>query len=216
MSSMKPIGRRDASLAESAYRAISQALLTGGLAPGSRLVMDDLAQQLDISRTPVRDALRRLEREGLVEPSGRRGYVVRQPEPTDSVHLYQAREAVECYAASVAAARGTDALSYVGKVVESVTDTDLADVNAVYHANLAVHRSFVEVVDNPVLLELFDTIWQGARGQAMFADYLAHERHHVSISRSHEPLVRALRKGPEAAYAAMRRHIAAGLNVHRS
>lgn len=216
MAGMKPISRRTSTLAESAYQSISRALLSGTIEPGSRLVMDDLAEQLDISRTPVRDALLRLQREGLVEPSGRRGYVVRQLQPADSVHLYQAREAVECYAAATVATIGGDAVAYVAKVIESVTDTDLDDVNAVYRANLAVHRSFVEAVDNPVLLELFDTIWQGARGQAMFADYLAHERNRVSITKSHEPLVRALRRSSDAASTAMRKHISAGLKVHRN
>lgn len=74
---MKPIGRGDLTLADVAYQRISEALFSGDLEPGSRLVMDQLAEQLDISRTPVRDALARLQREGLIEPTGRRGFVVR-------------------------------------------------------------------------------------------------------------------------------------------
>lgn len=214
MSGMKPIDRRGATLADSAYQRISEALLAGAIEPGSRLVMDQLAEQLDISRTPVRDALLRLEREGMVEPSGRRGYVVRELIGADSTHLYEAREAVECYAAARAAGLGQDAYEYVKKVVESVVDTDLSDVHAVYHANVAVHRAFVEVLDNPVLLELFDEVWQGARGMSMFADYRAHERNQVSITKTHRPLVRALRRGSEFAGEAMCAHIRAGLSVH--
>ncbi|WP_310961255.1 GntR family transcriptional regulator [Nocardioides terrisoli] len=216
MPGMKPIDRMGTTLADSAYQRISEALLAGTIEPGARLVMDQLAEQLDISRTPVRDALLRLEREGMIEPSGRRGYTVREFVPDDSVHLYQAREAVECYSARMAAELGKPAFDYIKKVVDSVGGTDLGDVQAVYRANLAVHRSFVEVLENPVMLDVFDEIWQGARGLAMFADYLAHERNRVSVSRAHEPLVRALRKGPEAAYEEMSAHIRAGLDVHKA
>lgn len=215
MPGMKPIDRHGTTLADSAYQRISEALLAGDIEPGSRLVMDQLAQQLDISRTPVRDALLRLEREGMIQPTGRRGYVVRELQSVDSLHLYQAREAVECYAARRAAEIGTDAIDYVRKVVDSVADTDLSDVREVYRANLAVHRAFVEVLDNPVMLNLFDEVWQGARGLAMFADYLARDRRRVNIARSHEPLVKALRTGPDAAYDAMAAHIRAGLDVHQ-
>lgn len=216
MPRMKPIDRHGATLADSAYQRISEALLAGTIEPGSRLVMDQLAEQLDISRTPVRDALLRLEREGKIEPSGRRGYVVREIQQDDSLHLYQAREAVECYSARVAGGMGDDAVDYIEKAVRAVAGTDLDDVRAVYQANLTVHRAFVEVLDNPVMLDLFDEIWQGARGQAMFADYLAHARNKVSIEKAHLPLVAALRKGPEAAYEAMVAHIRAGLIVHQA
>lgn len=215
MSAMKPIDRQGTTLADSAYIRISEALLARTIEPGSRLVMDQLAEQLDISRTPVRDALLRLEREGMIAPTGRRGYVVRELRATDSQHLYQAREAVECSAARWAAELGAEAVAHVRSAIESVSETDLSDVRAVYRANLTVHRSFVEVLDNPVMLDLFDQVWQGARGQAMFADYLAHERNRVNIASSHEPLLEALETGPDAACEAMLTHIRAGLDVHR-
>jgi DNA-binding GntR family transcriptional regulator len=211
---MKPIERQVNTLAESAYMRISEALLAGTIEPGARLVMDQLADQLGISRTPVRDALLRLEREGLIEPSGRRGYIVREIAPDDSQYLYEAREAVECFAARRAAELGGDAIAHIKQAVASVADTDMTDGRAIYQANLTVHRSFVEVLDNPVMLDLFDDVWQGARGLAMFGDFLAHDRSAMPIDKAHEPLVRALRKGPDVAYDAMKEHIRAGLQVH--
>ncbi|MDQ4051997.1 MAG: GntR family transcriptional regulator [Actinomycetota bacterium] len=213
---MKPIDRRATTLADSAYQRISDALLAGTIEPGSRLVMDQLAQELDISRTPVRDALLRLEREGLIEPSGRRGYVVRAVGVDDSIHLYEARESVECFAARRAAAMGAPAIEHVRAAVRAAAGTDLSDVRAVYEANLAIHRSFVEVLDNPVMLDLFDVVWQGARGLAMFGDYLAHASDQVAIDVAHEPLVKALEAGPDVAEKAMCEHIAAGRTIHES
>ena len=214
MSTMKPIDRKATTLADSAYQPISDALLAGTIEPGSRLVMDQLAQELDISRTPVRDALLRLEREGMIEPSGRRGYVVRAVGVDDSVHLYEAREAVECFAARRAAELGAPAIAHVRAAVRAAAGTDLGDVRAVYEANLAIHRSFVEVLDNPVLLDMFDVVWQGARGLAMFGDYLAHASEQVAIDAAHESLVEALEAGPDAAEKAMCAHIAAGRTIH--
>lgn len=213
-STMKPIARRSTTLADSAYERIADALLAGTIEPGARLVMDQLAEQLDISRTPVRDALLRLEREGLIEPTGRRGYVVREIAAVDTVHLYEARESVEGFAARRVAELGGEAVEHVAAVVKSVAGTDMDDARAVYRANLEVHRAFVEATGNPILLDLFDEIWQRARGFATFHDYLARDRSVTPVDRAHAPLVRALRKGPDASFEAMRAHIRAGKNVH--
>lgn len=211
---MRPIERRPTTLAETAYHQISDALLAGTIEPGARLVMDTLARELDISRTPVRDALLRLEREGMIEPTGRRGYVVRAVGSHDSHHLYEARESVECFAARRVAELGAPAIAHVRAVVESTRDIDLSDVRAVYEGNMSIHRSFVEVIDNPVMLDLFDVVWQGARGLAMFNHYLAHESAQVAIDEAHAPLVEALEAGPDAAEKAMSLHITAGRHIH--
>jgi DNA-binding GntR family transcriptional regulator len=213
---MKPIGRPNETLADIAYQRISEALLSGEIEPGERLVMDTLAEQLDISRTPVRDALLRLQREGLVSPAGRRGFVVSKVSEQDVVHLYQAREAVEGYAARRVAEIGGEAIDKVEKTVRSMEGIDMTDPRAVYTANMEIHRTIVEVTGNPTLLELFDQIWLRARGQVAFADYLAHDKRRTSVTESHLPLVEALRAGSDAAFAGMRKHIAEGLQVHRA
>ncbi len=100
--------------------------------------------------------------------------------------------------------------------MKSAAGTDLTDVRAVYEANLAIHRSFVEVLENPVMLDLFDVVWQGARGLAMFGDYMAHASDQVAIDVAHEPLVKALEAGPDAAEKAMCAHIQAGRTIHES
>lgn len=209
---MKPIGRRGSTLADSAYRQISDALLTKAIEPGTRLVMDQLAEQLDISRTPVRDALLRLEREGMVEATGRRGYVVREVQIADQIHVDQARVAVECFAAAEAAKIGKDAIDYISKVVDSVVDVDVRDVRTVFDASMTVHRAFVEVLDNPMMLDLFDYIWRDARFYAMWADYLVNEPARGNVARAHRPLVAALGDGPDAGSSAMREHINAHMN----
>lgn len=211
---MKPIGRTDTSLADVAYQRISEALLSGTLEPGSRLVMDQLAEQLDISRTPVRDALARLEREGMVEPTGRRGFVVRRLTPEDTLHLYEAREAVEGFAARRVAELGPEAIAKVRNTIRSTADIDMSDARAIYEANMTIHRAVVEASGNPALLDMFDMTWQRARGLVAFADYLARDRSGDTIECAHLPLIEAFEAGSDAAFAAMRDHIRKGRDTH--
>jgi DNA-binding GntR family transcriptional regulator len=88
--------------------AIRSAILDGKLAPGTRLSVPELARQLNVSRTPAREALFRLEREGLVSVTPRRGAVVLDGKPADLVELFEFREALEGMSARLAAERMTD------------------------------------------------------------------------------------------------------------
>src|SRR3984893_8789589 len=88
--------------------ALREAILTGRYAPGSRLVQDDLAETFGMSRIPLREALRRLEGEGLVVISPNRGAIVRPLAPKDVVDLYDLRLALESLALRRAAERYAD------------------------------------------------------------------------------------------------------------
>lgn len=206
---MKPI-EQDTSLADVAYRRISEALLSGALEPGSRLVMDQLAEQLGISRTPVRDALARLKREGMVQPTGRRGFVVRTLTAEDTVNLYEAREAVEGFAARRVAELGPEAIARVRSTVHSTADVDMSDARSIYEANMTIHRAVVEATDNPALLDMFDMIWQRARGLVAFAQFMERDRSGETIECAHLPLVAAFEEGSDSAFVAMRDHIRKG------
>src|ERR1700733_4897150 len=83
-----------ATTADAAYQALRQGILQGDLAPGERLRSDALANDLRVSRTPVREALRKLEAEGLVERSGS-GLIVREFSEKDLTELFYVREATE-------------------------------------------------------------------------------------------------------------------------
>ena len=195
-------------LADAAYRRISEAMLSGELAPGSRLVMDTLAARLQISRTPVRDALHRLEREGLLEPAGRRGFVVRRPGPDAVRHLFEAREAVEVFAARRVAELGT--AHEVAAAIDKAERMDLAQPSAAFAANLLVHRAVVEATGNAQLVDLFDAVWSRARTVQAYSRYFQRELVHLPIRDVHQELLDALAADPERAAAAMREHIRDG------
>ncbi len=88
--------------------AVREAILTGRYAPGTRLVQEELAEAFGMSRIPLREALRRLEGEGLVVITPNRGAIVRPLAPKDIVDLYELRLALESLALRRAAERFAD------------------------------------------------------------------------------------------------------------
>ena len=92
-------------LSEAVYEMIKQRLLSQELEPGTKLREEDLADQLGVSRTPVREAINKLEREGLVEIIPRYGTFVANISSKDVEEIYQLREAAECLAVGLALPR---------------------------------------------------------------------------------------------------------------
>jgi DNA-binding GntR family transcriptional regulator len=99
---------RGASHTEVAYTRLRRAIVHGELRPNERLIETDLADQLEISRTPIREVFQRLAGEGLIVRS-RRGWRVREHSPDEIGEIYEARAALEGYAAALAAVRGSEA-----------------------------------------------------------------------------------------------------------
>ena len=90
-----------------AYDAIRDSILAGRLAPGTQLIERVLAEELDISRTPIRDALARLDADGLVERIPHVGVFVRKLTAREALHVLELRRGIECASAGAAAQRAT-------------------------------------------------------------------------------------------------------------
>jgi len=102
------VGSSHRTLREVVSDEIRQMIIAGDLAPGERLFEDRLAEQLGVSRNPVREALRALEGTGLVEVVPRRGAYVSRFEPDRARQLLDLRSVLESYAAELAARNRTD------------------------------------------------------------------------------------------------------------
>ena len=100
--SLQPL-RRGLPLRDRIHERLRAAILSGELAPGTPVIEAELATRLGASRTPVREALRRLESEGLLEPRGLRGSVVRALDAGEVECITEIREALESLAARRAA-----------------------------------------------------------------------------------------------------------------
>jgi DNA-binding GntR family transcriptional regulator len=98
-----------ATTADAVYEILRQSILDGEFVPGQRLLSDALATEFKISRTPVREALRKLEAEGLIEAS-RSGLIVRELSEEDLTELFVVREALEGMVARLAAENASRAM----------------------------------------------------------------------------------------------------------
>ena len=95
-------------LREIVFDTLRQAIISGDLAPGERLMEVQLAEELGVSRTPVREAIRQLEQEGLVELVPRKGAYVTDISMSDLADVFEIRYALEGLAARLAAERATE------------------------------------------------------------------------------------------------------------
>lgn len=104
-----PVPKRHGDLGDRVYRQLKALILQYEFRPGHRLVTHDLAQRFEVSRTPVNQALARLEHEGYVTSRPNRGFQIAEIEPREADELFGLREALEAYAVELAAQRQTPA-----------------------------------------------------------------------------------------------------------
>jgi DNA-binding GntR family transcriptional regulator len=109
------------SLPQAIYLALHEAILVGRFRPGEALRQESLAKQFDASRVPVREALNRLEAEGLIALRPRRGFVVASLDLDEVIEIFQLRVVLEEHAGFVATERRTQAdVAEVGKILDQL------------------------------------------------------------------------------------------------
>ncbi|MEY3553701.1 MAG: hypothetical protein RL735_2049 [Pseudomonadota bacterium] len=128
-------------LGEAVYRALREALRSGVYRPGDRLREEEVANRLNVSRTPVREAFGRLVSKGLVVPGQGRGLIVRRLDQAEVVELYAMREILEAAAARLAARHASepeiDALRDIEKDFEAARDAaEMARLNRIFHESI--------------------------------------------------------------------------------
>jgi DNA-binding GntR family transcriptional regulator len=148
------------SLAIQIYGIIRQQIANGDLRPGERLSEGKFTRQLSISRTPVREALLKLEKDGLVICSSRRSYNVRILAVSDVLGIYQTLGILESAGVTLAAERITPEDIRVLKQYnqEMERDASTADLAAFGHRNHKFHNIFLAKIDNQILLEVCNSV----------------------------------------------------------
>jgi DNA-binding GntR family transcriptional regulator len=175
---------------------IRQLIITGELAAGEQLRQRDLAQRFGVSQTPVREALRRLESEGLVVGDAHRGFTVVEPDDGPVEENFQIRAALESLGASLAArkidAAGIDALRDLNDRMRALADGDprYTDLNREFHFTVYEHAG------SPLLLSLMRLLWASLHGGPQVS------RTHAESARQHEAIIDALSAGDAAAASA--------------
>ncbi len=148
--------------ADRAYQAIRDDIAAGRYEPGQRLVEAEIARRAGVSRTPVRQALRWLEREGVVEIEKRRGATMRALSAQQIADLYELRAQLEAFACRLAAQRAEDddraELRRLVKDFEIAVREDQSEhFVAVRATNAALHRKIAEMASNPFLEMALET-----------------------------------------------------------
>lgn len=151
-------GRRKGQLHTEAAAHLRSMVLSGELPPGTRLREQQLCAELGVSRTPVREALRTLAAEGLVDLLPNRSVVVSHLHAPDIADLFTVFGALEGLAAELACQKITEAeIAEIGRLLASMVDYHAAGDRAAYmRINQLIHQRTVEIADNPVL----HSVWQ--------------------------------------------------------
>ncbi len=147
-------------LADAAYNSLRGAILDGRLEPGSQLSVPDLARRMEISRSPVREAVQRLIADGLATAIPRKGAIVSEIEPSDLDDLFQVRALLEGLAAERAAERA-DAVALAGLqdlLEQHEAVVSAGDVAAQVELDMQYHRAIRKLADNSELNTILDRI----------------------------------------------------------
>lgn len=194
-------GQGAGTLADTAYRAVSDRLVTLRIRPGEPINDERIAAELGFGRTPVREALKRLEHERLVVSYPRRGTFATEVQIADLRHISEVRRELEPLAARMAAQRAGDAdrrvldglLARLAEVSDAGTDLIRLD--------MTVHRALYAATRNPYLedtLVRYDNL--ATRIWCLFLDRLPGLAGHVH---EHGPLLRAVVDGDAEKAAAL-------------
>lgn len=193
---------------ERVYRELKDVIIEGRLAPGARLVELDVATRFGVSRTPVREALRRLLDDHLVLADPMRGLVVRAAEADEVEEVYLVREMLDGLAARLATRRVTpDDLARLRLIIESMREgVKERRTDVVVNANIAFHDVIYRAAGNQTLTRLGNELRDFVRRFSSQA--FASAERVAAVLREHEALLEAMQRAdPEAAERASNEHL---------
>lgn len=190
------------------FQTLREAILKGDLRPGERLMELQLASRLGVSRTPIREAIRMLEQEGLAVTIPRKGAEVARMTEKNMEDVLQIREALDDLAVQVACDKMTK------QQLANLTQTMKNFENAVQTGNLSkivaydveFHDIIYESTDNPKLVTLLSNLREQIHRYRV--EYLKEKENYPMLIKEHEAILEALKeKNKERVVEAMRSHI---------
>lgn len=190
----------------SAYQRLREAIATGRLKPGARVLEQELAALLSMSRTPVREAVAALEAEGLVTSDGARGRVVTTLDYQSVMELYAVREVLEGTAAGLAARNASDMEVGALREMLALEETILDDPGKLADHNRRFHEAIYHCSHNRYIVRMLQYIQTGML-LLQPAGRVGAERRQTGLP-EHRAIVDAIAAhDPAAAEAAMRHHV---------
>lgn len=195
-------------LSQHVVASIREAILSGKLQPGQQLIEAELAEAMKVSRAPIREALRHLEEESLIQRIPYKGAFVAQLTAQDIRELYSLRSAIEAFSARLAAEHATVAdVATLEDILNRMQQAAQAkDQESVTALDLTFHRAVCQIAQHKLLLQVWNSLEQKVR----LILSLRHRLHRDfrDVIPMHVPLLDAIRAHDgEAAARAMMEHI---------
>lgn len=170
---------------------IREAILRGYLRPGQRLDQNELAELLNVSRSPVREALRTLAAEGLVQMYPHRGAVVAELSPEEVEEIYFIRGVLEGLAARLAAPRmDEDRIAALQAILEQMEQT--TDLDHWLELNRRFHGTIYHAINRPRLFSIIKNLRNTSA--PYIRQLIASSKHMEEVRESHRRILEACRK----------------------
>jgi len=147
-------------LREIVFQALREAIISGELKPGERLMEVQLAEEMGVSRTPVREAIRKLELEGLVVMVPRKGAYVAGLSMKDAADVFEVRQSLEGLAAALAAERITDEeIEALERILLEINDAaEKNDLNLIIQKDAEFHNILFKASRNDKLVQIINNL----------------------------------------------------------
>jgi DNA-binding GntR family transcriptional regulator len=199
-----------AKISEQVYDYLRSAIMTGRFAPGERLNLDELVEQLRVSKMPVKEAVSRLAAEGLIDVQARRGTYISRVDARDLAETFEVRRALEVLAGELAVERVTkgDIVKLRGLITEMEKAAGRQDFREHLEKNFQFHELIIGLSGNSKLLEIYRRLRAPIHIAGVHSRSVNWLARVDQEQREHRAIVRALEvRDPEAVAKAMNEHL---------
>lgn len=184
--------RRGEPVAGAVYRQLRDSIVDGAYPADSQLVQEQVADELGVSRTPVREALNRLAAEGLVTWVPRSGYTVNALTDADITDVFEVRHSLEVLALRHACGQlNRTQAARVRVLIAEMDEADPTDATAQFELNRRFHQAMIEPCRNRYLLGLLDQLWNNPVSRRITGSYIHDASNVTKMIHEHEQLLQA-------------------------
>lgn len=179
------------------FKALREAIITGELKPGERLMEIKLANELGVSRTPVREAIRKLELEGLVIMTARKGAEVAPINEKDLMEVLEIRKTLEGLACELAVSNATkenvEQFIEINKLIEVAIKED--DIEEITKQDVAFHEAIYQITNNKRLIQMLHQLKEHIFRYRF--EYIKDMKNKQTIVEEHNAIILALKKNDQ-------------------
>lgn len=196
------------------FNTLREAILRGDLVAGERLMELQLAAKLGVSRTPIREAIRMLEQEGLAITIPRKGAIVAGMTEKDMKDVLEIREALEELSVQVACDKITE--NEIEQLYRNMKEFELAlqsgDLKRMAQADVEFHDVIYQATDNPKLISMLNNLREQMYRYRV--EYLKNPENHEQLLKEHEAIYQGIsEKNKDVVTEMIRKHIANQVTV---